>query len=962
MPTNNASAPLSTPLWLELRKEYIDDNFDKLLVYLKDYSMRQDSFYKVTLDLLRSRIEELVHVEATRPLYAEADEKDCIRFRAKLLAAYLLVEQDTPLAISAYVALMDNLRLLVPERTDEIVETTLKRLRYKHLGKLSFSWGDLTNFTEPMLEFHLVHNNNFNGDLDKSYIYQGTGTACLTAQGLYLCSEPEAEALRLTKEGTSSLDTKLGLALRTASNDKLKQSLEANIPAMDQFVKEFVRRMEASRQKETKPLRSYCKGDECVVRVTGTDWENIFVETTAPDYRKIRGRITFPQQTILYYRQPDFVKELQVGDCLQATLNDVAADTFDIKKQFVSFVVEDCRDNDGYGEVYTKMIWQKDGWSVWMDAYGTPFYTLGVNDCQVGDYATLQIQRYQSGQYYGKIDTEIKRLGRDEEDEDTDSEEEINLDKAKSDCIRAFVESTPQPKIVPQETVCQIPENVLRLLVRMIFGYQKTLMKPSERFCALGNANVMAEMTGDNSAAAYIRFASTYLKVLVQFASNEPISGITLVPEAGFAEAASTRMRLTIIDLLKEYGRKEDSEKLVAAIDRYKSSNPTIARLARLIQTANAMQDTLSSATINLIRREIIRTLSLETADDTDLEAEGGTYLGIESGTQEFKSSFVYPSDNNMQPNETVQERNVFKGVCAFLNSTIGGTLYLGVNDQGYVVGLENDFKHLRISTMDSYIRHIQDRAKRFFDLDGITYLTIEPMYDERVVAIHVSPHPYRVVDLEGRAYIRVNSESREMPEKVKLETIAKKSFLNKDKAAAISNLQQACSKKKVVVLHNYSSSHTQTVTDRTVEAYDIRPSDNLAVCYDCGDGKCKIFNFNRIGYVEITADDWKFENRHQDVLVDAFHLSGSTPIEVSLTLDLMAKNLLCEEYPNTKDDLKQDRNDENRWFYNGTVYGLEAIGRFYIGLANHIKINNCPQLQQYVKDFLKKNFASLLS
>ena len=37
----------STPLWLDLKKEYIDDNFEKLLGYLRDGQgiRNNDSFY-----------------------------------------------------------------------------------------------------------------------------------------------------------------------------------------------------------------------------------------------------------------------------------------------------------------------------------------------------------------------------------------------------------------------------------------------------------------------------------------------------------------------------------------------------------------------------------------------------------------------------------------------------------------------------------------------------------------------------------------------------------------------------------------------------------------------------------------------------------------------------------------------------------------------------------------------------
>ena len=62
-----------TPLWLELRKEYIDDNFSKLQAYLKTCSTgnRKDAFYTVTIELLRQRVEDLVGTLSERPVFEE---------------------------------------------------------------------------------------------------------------------------------------------------------------------------------------------------------------------------------------------------------------------------------------------------------------------------------------------------------------------------------------------------------------------------------------------------------------------------------------------------------------------------------------------------------------------------------------------------------------------------------------------------------------------------------------------------------------------------------------------------------------------------------------------------------------------------------------------------------------------------------------------------------------------------
>jgi hypothetical protein len=367
------------------------------------------------------------------------------------------------------------------------------------------------------------------------------------------------------------------------------------------------------------------------------------------------------------------------------------------------------------------------------------------------------------------------------------------------------------------------------------------------------------------------------------------------------------------------------------------------------------MQDTLSGSALNVIRREIIHTLSIETENDADLEADKGIYLGVESGTLEFKTSIVFPPDNNMQPDEFAQSVNVMRGICAFLNSTTGGTLYLGVNDQGYVVGIDNDMQFLKTQTIDSYMRYVQDIAKKYFGVDALTYLNIEALYDNTVVGIHVEPHPYRVVELNGTAYLRVNAESRIMPEEMRQELIDRKVFTNKDKAAAVSRLQHACTQKRCVILHQYASNNGGTVSDRHVEAYDIKPDDGLVVCYDIDKKAVRIFSINRIGYVEILDNEpWRNSASHKAVKVDVFHMNGDTTTRISLQLDLMAKNLLVEEYPRAKDFVTAHKGDENIWYFTTDVCRMEGIGRFYIGLAEHIRILEGDELKIYASEYAK--------
>lgn len=943
------AATASTPLWLDLKKEYIDDNFEKLLSYLKNKhdARTNDSFYQTTINLLKERVEELVQQIASRPIYGENPELEQVKFNARLLASYLLIENEGSLALSAYIAFVRELMILSPKFADRLIQTAIERLRHEKINKLSFYWYDIMDFKPEIFIYNITKNSRFANIIGKPLVYEKYGTALLSEKGLYLTREKKNEALKLLTSGASSLDTKIGIAIRTASNEKCKQSSETNIPLMDDYVKDLVSLIQKTKKKESKPVLKYVDGDELIVRVTSIDRNrNINVETVDDNYERMQGMITFDKQNIIYYYTSEFAKYFCAGDFIKAKVKDVEKRTFGIEDTFISFVVEDCREQYSLNTTEAKVIFKSATSLVWMNERGVPIYTRMNDNYEVGDCALLQIKEYCTGVQYGKIHASV-----------IEPVEDIDISEVQKECIIAFAEAIPVPDNAIAANGQMLSCNVLCILSRMLFEYQKQLLKPSERYHFIANARIMSEITGDVSAASYIGFCSTYLRLLIQFVNNESVANITLEAEEEFKDAKDTFVRLSVLKLLKEYGKTENSEVLASTISEYEEKIPILARLARLIQTANSLRGNLSDAGINVIKREIIRTLSLETVNDTDLEADSGTYLGLESGTQEFKTSFVYPSGNNMQPAEKTQELNVFRGVCAFMNSETGGTLYLGVNDQGYVIGLADDMKYLHMTEIDTYQRHIQDRAKHYFDTDGIMHLRMEPLYDNKVLAIHVEPHPYRVVELDGVAYLRVNAESREMPEKVKQEMIARKVFTDKNKAAAISMLQQACDRKLQVVLHKYSSGNSATIKNRRIEAYKVVPQEGVVMGCDVENVNyaCKVFNIDRIGYVEILHDQpWEHEISHKEILLDAFHWSGEKPINVSLKLDLTARNLLVEEYPGTKKDLTEDKKSPGTWYLNTKVYNIIGIGRFYAGLANHIDILDCPELNEYIEEYKK--------
>lgn len=176
---------------------------------------------------------------------------------------------------------------------------------------------------------------------------------------------------------------------------------------------------------------------------------------------------------------------------------------------------------------------------------------------------------------------------------------------------------------------------------------------------------------------------------------------------------------------------------------------------------------------------------------------------------------------------------------------------------------------------------------------------------------------------------------------------------VNKDTASVVNKLSESIEAKKVVILKNYSSSHTKNVSDRVVEAFDYTTNYQQVWCYDIEDKKVKVFKTSRIGDVEILDKEWGFETKHKKAYIDIFRIIGVSPIRVKVKLNLLSYNLLTEEYPLSLRDIIKI--DDKNWLLDTEVSSFIGIGRFIIGLADNVEIVDTPELQKYVDDFTKK-------
>ena len=947
--------PSSTPLWLDLRTEYIDDNFEKVVEYLRNAN-QDDSFYKKTKELFEQRIEQLLEDVSNKPLYADPDDKDTIFKAARMLAVYLLTHsQSAKYSAEAFVALTKMLAALWPNHAKALINKSIERLQHNEVDSLGFTWSDYDKIAQELFIYNLINYSKFSNPIKGIKSLSVYGTLILDKNGLQLCGAPLKEAEKLINSGAKSMDTSLGMTVVTPASDKLKKSQEKDIKAIDKFVKDLKLDFQNTKQSKV-PRRYYSNGDEATIIITNIFNKCISVKTIDDNYDPIEGELKINRASIDYYKREDIYSFFTKGDIIKATVSDVNKKVFEFEKQFVDYILKDCEDNDFNEDNYAECIIVNQNSNnskshlIWINDYGHPVRTSYDDRFEVGSQAYLSIK---------DINDEYCTIHGQIVDVPSERNEEFKIKEKQKECFRSFVDfhkgnSNQKKSTVPNET---LSTSLASLIVRFLYDYQKTLLKPSERYKNLSLALLIATVVNDTDSVAYIEFAKNYLKSLVAFVNNEPVDELLTSAGSPFATAESTKLRVGIVELLREYGKDSNSQLLNDAIE---NDNSKISQLAQLIQSANRMKNILTPGVLSVIKHEILKALSIESEKETDFEADSGSYIGIESATMEFKTSVIFAPGNTNIPNESTQNYNIAKTVCAFLNSQAGGTLYIGVNDQGYVVGIDNDMKHLKYHEIDSYIRYIQDMLKDRLGTDAIYYVKIEPAYDGKVVMLHAQPHPYQIVELKGKSYVRINNESRLMPEDMRIELLTEKHKKDKEKAANLSWLHKACQLKKCVILHDYASSNSRIIQDRHIEPFKVLEKDNLVQGFDIDKRVCRVFNIDRINYVELLEnEDWGNTSAHHEIEVDAFHLSGGKPMQVSLELDLMARNLLIEEFPRTKEKITVDKKDPNKYYYNDTVRSILGISRFYMGLADHITIIEAPQ---EFKDTIKRLAQDILS
>ncbi len=168
-----------------------------------------------------------------------------------------------------------------------------------------------------------------------------------------------------------------------------------------------------------------------------------------------------------------------------------------------------------------------------------------------------------------------------------------------------------------------------------------------------------------------------------------------------------------------------------------------------------------------------------------------------------------------------------------------------------------------------------------------------------------------------------------------------------------VTQLERAMRHRQVVILHGYSSPHSQSVTDRVVEPFAFLGDKRDVRAFEVKSGVNKTFKVARIQSVEVVDTPWFNESKHKEVFTDMFMFAGEEKHRVRLRLDILARNLMVEEYPHSSAQIVPD--GLGRWLFEADLVSYIGIGRFIMGLFDHVEVLGDQGLKDFLNDKMSK-------
>jgi predicted DNA-binding transcriptional regulator YafY len=158
------------------------------------------------------------------------------------------------------------------------------------------------------------------------------------------------------------------------------------------------------------------------------------------------------------------------------------------------------------------------------------------------------------------------------------------------------------------------------------------------------------------------------------------------------------------------------------------------------------------------------------------------------------------------------------------------------------------------------------------------------------------------------------------------------------------------------LLIKNYTSANSQTVSDRIVEPMCFTDDYESISAFEVKTKQNKYFNIERMAEVEVLDSKMKYEKHHEFYKPDIFGFQGkSLNKEIEIQMSMRASLVLKEEYPMSIPYIKHIF-DTDRYYFMAKVQSFQAPGRFVLGFLEDVKVVGSKDFIRYINRIVKKN------
>jgi proteasome accessory factor C len=158
------------------------------------------------------------------------------------------------------------------------------------------------------------------------------------------------------------------------------------------------------------------------------------------------------------------------------------------------------------------------------------------------------------------------------------------------------------------------------------------------------------------------------------------------------------------------------------------------------------------------------------------------------------------------------------------------------------------------------------------------------------------------------------------------------------------------------LLIKNYSSANTQTISNRVVEPMCFTDDYESVSAFEVKTKKNKYFNIERMSEVEVLESKMQYEQLHEFYKPDIFGFQGkSVNKEIEIQMSMRAYLLLNEEYPMSIPYIKHIP-DTDEYHFTAKVQSFKAPGRFVLGFLEDVNVLGSKDFIRYINRIVKKN------